>query len=402
IALKQTSAGLSEQLSKSSGGVTALNQAFASTNEKLTKITEGLEQIRTGQSKLQQGVEKLEAGAGNLEAGIAGSSVGQKQVLAGLPQMSSGLSDIQQGQIELNNGLNTLETNFGQLQAGLGDSVSGLTQVSAGLAGTENYLSEIATTQSADSFFIPEEVRTGAEFAESLNQYMSKDRNMTKWTIILAVDPYSNEAITIMNEIKERYSELVKGTEFEHAPYGVAGTASQNSDLNTMSTGDFAKTAIIMLAGILIVLFVIIRSFWIPVSIIASLLLAYYTSLSMTELIFRTFTKHSELTWTTPFFSFIMIVALGVDYSIFLMMRYREHQAEGPRQAIQAAMKHTGAVIVSAVLILSGTFAAMYPSGLLTLTQLATVVIIALLLLMLVYLPLFLPALITIIYRKKA
>lgn len=95
-----------------------------------------------------------------------------------------------------------------------------------------------------------------------------------------------------------------------------------------------------------------------------------------------------------------MIVALGVDYSIFLMMRYREYSELGPQLAIEQVMKHTGSVIVSAVIILCGTFAAIYPTGLLTLMQLATAVIVVLILLVLVMLPLFIPALITLGDRK--
>ena len=86
------------------------------------------------------------------------------------------------------------------------------------------------------------------------------------------------------------------------------------------------------------------------------------------------------LTWNTPFFSFIMLIALGVDYSIFLMMKYQEYDGflATPGARIVKAATEIGAVVVSAALILSGTFAALMPSGVLTLIQVALVVIIGL------------------------
>jgi RND superfamily putative drug exporter len=94
-----------------------------------------------------------------------------------------------------------------------------------------------------------------------------------------------------------------------------------------------------------------------------------------------------------------MIIALGVDYSIFVMMRYKEYKHQGMVVAILKAVERTGSVVISAAIILAGTFAAMYPSGVTTLVQIATVVIIALLLLVFVLLPMVLPASISLLDR---
>ncbi|WP_223068309.1 MMPL family transporter [Paenibacillus caui] len=400
-ALKQSSLALSEQLNKLSAGMSQLNGTFEGANQKLAELDQGMKQIQAGQQQLIAGAGQLESGALKLEDGISRASSGQQQTIARLPEMSNGLEQINQGQQQLDQGLSKLGGQMTELEKGLGESADGLEEISGGLASAQSYLNEVTGTGSADSFFIPEEVRTGEEFSAALDQYLSANRHLAKWTIVLSVDPYSNEAMEIIDSIHDQYKEMVKGGSFADSPYGITGTSAQNNDLNEMSTGDFTKTAVIMLTGILIVLMVITRSFRLPVVIIASLVLAYYTALAATRLIFATFTSNQELTWTTPFFSFIMIVALGVDYSIFLMMRYREYDHLRPGQAITEAMKHTGSIIVSAVIILCGTFAAMYPSGLLTLTQLSTAVITALVLLVLVMLPLFLPALIALGDRSK-
>ena len=86
-----------------------------------------------------------------------------------------------------------------------------------------------------------------------------------------------------------------------------------------------------------------------------------------------------------------MIIALGVDYSIFLLMRFNENPELGTAGIIPAA-KQMGGVIISAAIILGGTFAALIPSGILSLIQVALVVIVGLILLSCIMMPAFLPA----------
>jgi Predicted drug exporters of the RND superfamily len=153
-----------------------------------------------------------------------------------------------------------------------------------------------------------------------------------------------------------------------------------------------------MLIGIGIILMVITRSLLKPIFIIASLLLTYFTSLGMSEVLSDKILNVSELGWNVPFFSFIMIVALGVDYSIFLMMRYREVDSN-PTTAIVDAARHIGGVVISAAIILGGTFAALIPSKVITLIEVAMNVIIGLFLLAFIMLPIFIPALLSVMDR---
>ncbi|ULO06243.1 MMPL family transporter [Paenibacillus sp. 19GGS1-52] len=401
LTLRKTSATLQDALSQLSSGMTKLNIEFSAANGKLELIGQGMQQLQQGQTLITEGSHKLEAGSASLYKGLSQASEGQNGVVEKMPALSDGLNRIQQGQNQLNEGLHSLSVNLPTLQKGLKDSVDGLQQVSDGLTTTTGYLNEVAQAEAAGTFFIPEEVRTGETFKKSLDTYMSDDRHEVKWSIILKDDPYSTQVMETVTAIQGRFSELAEQSGFAGSVFGVGGISSQNQDLSMVSGGDFTKTVFIMLGSILVFLIIIFRSFWIPASIIASLVMAYFTALTFTEWIFGAFTTHTQLTWTIPFFAFIMIVALGVDYSIFLIRRYLELQDRNPRQAIYEAMQHTGGVILFAVLILSGTFAAMYPSGVLTLVQMATVVIIALFLLAALFLPIFIPACISIREKRE-
>ncbi|WP_101918857.1 MMPL family transporter [Ureibacillus xyleni] len=178
------------------------------------------------------------------------------------------------------------------------------------------------------------------------------------------------------------------------AKSGTAGTTAATKDMNDVLSSDLNRTTIIVIIGVLLVLFLVIRSFWTPVFITASLVGAYFTAMFIINFIFLDLLGYAGISSFVPFFSFIIIVALGVDYSIFLMMRFKEYPNLSPQEAIVLASKHTGGVIISAVIILGGTFATLMPAGIVLLIELAVAVITGLIVLCFILLPIFVPALI--------
>jgi len=167
-----------------------------------------------------------------------------------------------------------------------------------------------------------------------------------------------------------------------------------NHDLNVISDADYDRTMLLMLVGIFLVLLVLFRSIVMPIYIVISLLITFNTSLAITELIYVHIFGLSGVSWAVPFFGFVILLALGVDYSIFLMDRFKENRHMGPHEALLEAMKSMGSVIISAAIILGGTFAAMLPSGVMSLLQIATLVLCGLFLYALVMLPLFIPVMV--------
>jgi RND superfamily putative drug exporter len=228
-----------------------------------------------------------------------------------------------------------------------------------------------------------------------LDMYMSDDRKITKLNLTMTVNPYSQEAMDVAEEINETIKETIKNTQFEDWTYGVGEVASSNNDMDKIASNDFKRAITFMLAGIGIMLLFLFRSFWMTLFVILSLVASYFVSLTISEFVFIDLLGQPGLSWTVPFFSFIAIISLGVDYSIFLIMRYKEYQLHKPTVAILEAMKQIGSVILSAMIILTGTFAALYPSEVTTLMQIATIVIVGLILLVLIMLPIFIPAMVS-------
>ncbi|MGF9978384.1 MMPL family transporter [Viridibacillus arvi] len=363
------------------------NEAMNSFNKANTSFSK----INNGLTYVEQGVKQLEDGARELKTGLDKGENGSEQIASNLPYLQTGLTQINNGQEQLKSGLSDLQQHMKTLQKGLADSTDGLDEVSAGLANAQDYLGNVSNSKSTAKFFVPKNVLEGEDFQRSLDMYMSENREMTRLMVVLDVNPYSKEAMHIVEKINKRIESISKTGELENTQIAVGGKSAQNLDLQDVSSNDFTRTIIIMLIGIGVVLVIITRSLWRPIIIIASLIIAYYSSLGISELISKYILDIDALSWNVPFFGFIMLISLGVDYSIFMMMRLNELEQKSSEAIIEAA-KNIGAVVLSAAIILGGTFAALIPSGILTLIQVALVVIVGLVLMSLLLMPIFIPS----------
>lgn len=379
-ALKQTIEQLLASLSQiTPESIAALNENYNATTAGFSTANENLANMSDGLLQMSEGLNKLKAGLGQTSSGIG-------MIVTNLNAVNNGLGEMKAGQQQLVEGLN----GFGEFGEKLTDVNDGLKGISDGLEQTNGYLTQL----NAKTFFIPEEALTNEDFKKSLDAFMSEDRKITKMTIVLNDDPYSNEALTTINQINETLSNGLKGTVLSDAKSGTVGTSATTNDMNDVLSRDLSRTTLIVIVGVLLVLFLVIRSFWTPIFITASLVGAYYTAMFIINFIFLDLLGYAGISSFVPFFSFIIIVALGVDYSIFLMMRYKEYPELSPKEAIVLASKHTGGVIISAVIILGGTFATLIPAGIVLLIELAIAVITGLIVLCFILLPLFVPALI--------
>jgi RND superfamily putative drug exporter len=133
-----------------------------------------------------------------------------------------------------------------------------------------------------------------------------------------------------------------------------------------------------------------------------SLVINYFITMGILEWVFVDWLGNPGLSWTVSFFTFIIIVALGVDYSIFLMARIKEEYTPGNIQsAVHKAMVSSGGVSMSAALIMCGTFAAFMFSGVLTLMQIGAAIVIGLALYTIVFMGFIVPATVKLLGDKN-
>ena len=407
-ALNQLSSGLTQVQSAASQGVAGaqklnngagqLSNGLGSLSSGASRLGAGINQVNNGAGRLNNGLGTLASGAGTLNNGLgtlangAGTlNNGLGTLATGAGQLNSGIGQLAGQAPQLISGISQLNTGAGQLSAGAGklaskvpQLTSGIDTVNSGLGQGETYLRGLGSSAAADTFYIPKEFLKNDMFKKSMDVYLSPDKKSAQIIVVFDSNPSATEATKKSQELSAMAKKSFQGTALKNAKVAMGGQSSKIEDTKTVASGDFLRTAAIMLIGIGIALMFVTRSLLQPVYILGTLLIAYLCSLSINQWIVKAVLGKSMLTWNTPFFSFIMLIALGVDYSIFLMTRYRELESEGyttPSARILKACAIIGTVVISAAIILGGTFAALIPSGIPTLIEVALAVDIGLLIL---------------------
>ncbi|MFD3448937.1 MMPL family transporter [Microbacteriaceae bacterium 4G12] len=391
LKLKEKGAFLASGLAQLNGGIVELGKNYDNLNSKFLTANEGLKQLAAAQEEMVRGLDELQKGAVTLSDGLQKGSAGQKTIIANMAKLKSGVSKIKDGQQQWYDGLSKLSGGMGQLKDGIDKSSNGLGDISDGLEKTNKYLIQLTGSK---TFFIPKEALTSDDFKKALNNYMSADRKITKIMVVLKDDPYSTNALKTAGKINDAVASGLKGTALADAKFGTGGPSSSSNDMSKILKDDLNRMRVIILVSVFLVLVLIIRSISIPIYIVGSLIGAYYIGMNVANFVAYNVLKLDGVASFAPFFAFIVIVSMGVDYSIFLLMRFKEYPDLSPKEAIVQASKHIGGVVMSAGIILAGTFATLIPSGLALLIELGTAVIVGIAALCIVFLPIFVPALI--------
>lgn len=182
-----------------------------------------------------------------------------------------------------------------------------------------------------------------------------------------------------------------------HAEDGVlvGGYSAQQVDTTETAQKDTLLIVPVVLVIILLILIVLLRSLAMPVLLVATVALNFLTTLGVSMLVFEHLLGFTGSDASVPLYGFVFLVALGVDYNIFLMSRVREEtQAHGPREGVLRGLVSTGGVITSAGVVLAATFAALVVIPLTFLVQTAFIVAFGVLLDTLVVRSLLVPALV--------
>ena len=403
-ALNQLSSGLSQVQSAASQGVAGaarLNSGVGQLNSGAGQLQSGLGTLANGAGTLNNGLGTFASGAGTLNNGLGTLASGAGQLNSGVGQLASQAPQLISGIGQLNSGAGQLSEGAGKLASKAPQLTSGIDTVNSGLGQGETYLKGLGSSAAAKTFYIPKEFLKNDMFKKSMDVYLSPDKKSAQIIVVFNSNPSATEATDKSQELSAMAKKSFQGTALKNAKVAMGGQSSKIKDTKTIASGDFLRTAAIMLIGIGIALMFVTRSLLQPIYILGTLLIAYLCSLSINQWIVKAILGKSMLTWNTPFFSFIMLIALGVDYSIFLMTRYRELETEeytSPSSRILKACAIIGTVVVTAAIILGGTFAALIPSGIPTLIEVALTVDVGLLILVFI-LPITLSAAVKLTYE---
>jgi len=395
---------LASQIQQLSNGSTALTSEFSQLATGTQTLASGANQVASGAGQLSAGSTSLASANSQIASGASTLANGTNTLNASSSTLNSGANSVNSASQQVNTGVQTLNSKLqsmssqvDQLQKGLGNASDGLTTLSTGNDSMNKYLTELQGSYIGNDFYLPKASIHSSAFQPALDTYMANGNKITTLTVVLKGDPNSAKANKQFKRIQSDAKAQIKHGALAGTKVELGGQTSQDNDLRTLSTGDFKRTATIMVIGIGIALIFVTQSILQPMTILATLVAAYASSMSLTRIISAHFLGRPLLSWNTPFFTFIMLMALGVDYSIFLMIRFKDDKDDTDlKQRMLRSAAAIGAVVISAAIILSGTFAALIPSGVTTLIQVALGVIIGLIVLVFT-LPLTLSSLISLI-----
>lgn len=186
---------------------------------------------------------------------------------------------------------------------------------------------------------------------------LSQDGRSARVTVVLTSDPYGTDALDSVDRIREVASGAATSAGIGDAEVRVAGETATTAD----ERGDLERDLTVLIPLILLlvglVLGVLLRSVLAPLYLMATLLISFAATMGVTVAVTVWMQGDQGIGNRVTAYVFVFLVALGVDYNIFIMSRYRQELATTPpAEALRTAIARTGGVVSSAGLILAGTF----------------------------------------------
>ncbi|HEX7825787.1 MAG TPA: MMPL family transporter [Mycobacterium sp.] len=224
-----------------------------------------------------------------------------------------------------------------------------------------------------DSFYLPPEVFDNADFKRGLKQFVSPDGKAVRFIISHQGDPASPEGISHIDEIRNAAFEAIKGTPLETSKIYLGGTAATYKDMRDGNTYDLGIAAVSALCLIFIIMLIITRAVIASLVIVGTVLLSLAASFGLSVLLWQ-HVIGLELHWMILAMSVIILLAVGSDYNLLLVSRFKEERDAGLKTGIIRSMGGTGSVVTSAGLVFAFTMISFAVSDLRVLAQVGTTI----------------------------
>jgi RND superfamily putative drug exporter len=224
-----------------------------------------------------------------------------------------------------------------------------------------------------DSFYLPPEVFKNPDFKRALNNFFSPDGKAVRLIISHRGDPATPEGIARIDSIRQAAEESLKGTPLEDAKIYLAGTAATFKDWKDGSKYDLWIAGIGSLCLIFIIMLLITRSLIAALVIVGTVAISLGASFGLSVLVWQ-YILGIKLHWMVLAMSVIILLAVGSDYNLLLVSRFKEEIGAGLKTGIIRAMGGTGKVVTSAGLVFAFTMGSMVVSDLRIIGQMGTTI----------------------------
>lgn len=254
-------------------------------------------------------------------------------------------------------------------------------------AGSADPMTVLAPTADIDAVISTAE---GIDGVVSVDRVADSDTGLTRLSVVTDAAPASDESFAVVEDLRAALTGVDRAL--------VGGSDAKALDTTDAAARDRLVVIPAILAVVLAVLLVLLRALVAPLILVATTVLSAVAAIGIGSWVSLHVFGFPALDDNTPLFAFLFLVALGVDYTIFLVTRTREETPQhGTRSAIVRAVSATGGVITSAGIVLAAVFCVLGVLPLITLTQLGIIVGLGILLDTFVVRTVVIPALFTLI-----
>jgi putative drug exporter of the RND superfamily len=256
-------------------------------------------------------------------------------------------------------------------------AAAGASQIADGIRQASKEISTILADpvgrRSLDRLLVNSEtLQNHPELVGSLDTYITSDGKTARFDLTQDARMFSNDAMnqvaTLRKKLRDRLDEELDPSSLDAL---VTGANAESADIRDVTRKDQVQSWFVIPIGVFIVLILALRDPLACVNLVATMLLTYMFALGATHFLFITCLGSEGLDWKVPYFLFVLLVAVGVDYNVFLMARLHEETSLlGLRAGIGRAVAQTGGLISSAAMITAVSFSSFLFSPLSSLRQL--------------------------------
>ena len=247
------------------------------------------------------------------------------------------------------------------------------------LNGLINQISRMTDTASAmgqafddaksdDYFYLPPEAFDSPDFQRGLKLMLSPDGKSAQFIITHDVDPATPEGISHVDAEMQAAKQAVKGTPLADAKFYLGGTAATFKDIQVGAKWDLLIAAIGAITLIFVVMLIITRALIASFVIVGTVVLSLAASFGLSVLWWQ-YIIGMELHWIVQAFSVIILLAVGSDYNLLVVSRFKEEIGAGIKTGIIRAMGATGGVVTAAGVVFAVTMASLVTSDLRSIGQ---------------------------------
>jgi RND superfamily putative drug exporter len=268
---------------------------------------------------------------------------------------------------------------------------AGVTQIDTGLTNTNSFRGEVESVQGADilarsfpgglggltNVIVPDGSKAAAVKAaleqrrELVAQVLPAQQGPpgARLDVVLRRDPFATATFDQVPALR-RAVKAAGGSSVL-----VGGPTAEAYDYRKSATRDNFVVLPLALLVVFVILAILLRSLLAPLLLVASVILSFFAALGTGIFFFEHVFGFEGVDPSLPLLTFVFLVALGIDYNIFLMARVREETlAHGTRQGMLRGLAVTGGVITSAGIVLAGTFSALAVLPLVFLTEIGFII----------------------------